>query len=69
MADTPKRLCPLGYGHTSHVWELTGKYPLETGVYFCVGQPFSDGTDPATDPMPPDLPERIIAALHNRGDE
>jgi hypothetical protein len=44
-----RRLCPLGYGHTGHAWELTGPYPVDAGLHFCVGQPFSWGYDPAND--------------------
>lgn len=51
--------CPLGYGHTAHVWELTGGPSAATGTYRCAGQPFSDGWDPIDDPTAP-----LVAAVN-----
>jgi hypothetical protein len=53
--------CPLGYGHTAHVWELTGGKSVEIGIYRCGGQPFSNGFDPVDDQDAP-VREAVNAA-------
>lgn len=43
-------MCPLGLGHTWHVWEWPdSKGDPGTRRYFCVGQPFENGYDPVED--------------------
>lgn len=45
------RMCPLGMGHTAHVWELPAKIygHAEPQRYLCYGQPFADGYDQYND--------------------
>src|SRR5262245_55686050 len=66
----PLRLCPLGYGHSTHVWELTG---VPEGIYLCAGQPFSNGADPADFLSDPDDREqhstRALNSIRERLEE
>jgi len=48
--DPAARMCPLGFGHTAHVWELPdGPGHQGNRRHICYGQPFKDGYDPLDD--------------------